>query len=389
MARRAFVAPCSLRPRPAVPISSSCLTHLHTCTHLHVRPTPRCAAHPASDTHDDDLVPNYGSPPNPQQTPSPPPKRKKRQLSAESRAKISAALKGKRKSAVHRENLRKRLSGEQNPMYGRKRSAETRAKISKSLTARNRGSVALDDADAGDLLSDTDAPTTSVDGQSNDNVNGLEIADTENLIGEAENLELWRERAQDSRLVKSIEKSENQGGRRTRKLPADSLQDDDIEEMLERVAKLDIPPENIARLIHKTVAGGQVNPSGWSTEESNSDGSGSANFDATGDKEQLQDELHIASETVRQDKPTPTIDPIDLDKLKFRPETRGRRKYKKRLKITPKDRPCRACTGGSGFIACPDCVGSIGVVSSKCTTCFGAGCVFCTECSGSGRVPIT
>lgn len=60
----------------------------------------------------------------------------KRTMSEESRAKISAALKGRAKSEAHKESLRKRFEGAQNPMYGRKMSKESRAKISETMTNR-------------------------------------------------------------------------------------------------------------------------------------------------------------------------------------------------------------------------------------------------------------
>lgn len=65
-------------------------------------------------------------------------KKPKRKMSDESRAKISAALKGRAKSEAHKESLRKRFEGAQNPMYGRKMSKESRAKISEAMTTRAR-----------------------------------------------------------------------------------------------------------------------------------------------------------------------------------------------------------------------------------------------------------
>lgn len=367
MLLHAFVVPCPFRLYPTRNASSTAAVSPRTnfrTTHV----APHCAQ--SSSQRHDELEPNHSGDDSEQRTPHIPPtdaedagtKRKRRQLSAESRAKISASLKGKRKSETHRENLRKRLSGEKNPMYGRKMSAETRAKISKSLTARNRGITP-------DMLDSENAPNDEQAGDSNRGNPDLTNGDSDEIpmIGEVENLQLWRERAQDSRLVKSIQSSENEEGKRRRKLPQDSLQDDDIEDVLERVAKLDFPPENIARLIHKTVVK-----------------SHSTDCDSINSAEANIPTQTTESNSDTQENPYPTIDPVDLDKLKFRPETRGRRKYKKKPKVPPKDPPCKVCCG-TAFTTCPDCVGLTGVISSKCTTCFGAGGIFCSECNGSGR----
>ena len=52
--------------------------------------------------------------------------------SAEARAKMSEAKKGKKHSAEHRAKISEAMKGENHPMYGKKHSAETRAKMSEA-----------------------------------------------------------------------------------------------------------------------------------------------------------------------------------------------------------------------------------------------------------------
>ena len=58
-------------------------------------------------------------------------------ISAETRQKMSEALKGRQFSAEHRKKLSEALSGENNPLFGRHHSEETRQKMSEALSGEN------------------------------------------------------------------------------------------------------------------------------------------------------------------------------------------------------------------------------------------------------------
>lgn len=147
------------------------------------------------------------------------PKKPRRQQSPESRAKISAALKGRPKSPAHREALRARFEGEGNPMYGRKLSKESRAKISAKMVGRTRKK--------------RETPHIT-----EPSVNQQAITDL-------------RDKAAKSRLFNETRKTKTTMPKR-RKL-AKELQDqaeaEEIEELLTIVASLDKPPENVAKTL--------------------------------------------------------------------------------------------------------------------------------------------
>lgn len=289
---------------------------------------------------------------------------KKRYLSAESRAKISAALRGRRKSDTHREKLRKRLSGEKNPMYGRKMSAETRAKISRSLSSWHRG-YPVDDDEVRDELAKTGKENDEVKENGEDEEGESEKMKVAKVspISEEENLKRWRERAETSRLMQSYKEAEDQkdGGRQRQ--VEDSIDEVEIDKVLERVAKLDMPPDNIARLIHQNhfrrSSGVDINA------ERNDEGSSK---DSKTPKEETEGRSS-----------TPITNVVNVIPP---PETRGRRKQKVR-KVEKKPPVCTKCNG-TGMIECPTCIGTIGVISANCPMCFGAGSIFCDACGGSG-----
>lgn len=209
-------------------------------------------------------------------------------MSPEARAKISAALKGRRKSDQHRENLRRRFGGDQNPMYGRKLSAESRAKISRALIARKQKKAGEEKKER-----------------------GLDKAVIEGL----------REKAESSRLLDPSKEGRKRPARRL----VDEREAEEIDSILERVARLDVPPENVVKAIRNNEKKKEVRRT--AKEEGVPD-----------DKDQLE----------------------------------GREK-------------CAACDA-SGMVACPECVGSFGVASSRCETCFGAGVTFCETCEGAGSI---
>lgn len=145
------------------------------------------------------------------------PKKKPRRLSVESRAKISAALKGRRKSLAHREALRARFEGDRNPMFGRKLSKESRAKISAAMAGR---------------------AARKKEGKA---VRKKEVS--EDAIHDL------REKAVKSRLL-AKDNANSLPKRRTReRLLLDQAEVEEIDQLLSRVARLDKPPDNVARTL--------------------------------------------------------------------------------------------------------------------------------------------
>lgn len=348
----------------------------------------------------------------------------KRQMSAESRAKISAALKGRRKSDSHREKLRKRLSGDQNPMYGRKLSVETRAKISQALTARKR--KIEDEQQLSELIDQQEQQRNVIIGHNKENGIGSdenttssasftlsssssgnstksasettekndsnlssssEIKGETNPISEKENLKRWRKFAENSRLVKSFQQGvdeEKKNGRKSRK-GNDDMQDSDIDQVLKRVAKLMEPPENVARLIHNTHARGttEINNSQNNNKNNNSNNSNNKNKNKiknnnSHNHNNNNNNDRTNSEIIQQLNPN-----LDAS-VKVKAETRGRRKRKVEKSVLDRSKKtCDACQGNC-LVDCPACVIGIGVITSKCATCYGSGGVFCSKCNGSG-----
>lgn len=151
----------------------------------------------------------------------------RRRLSAESRAKISAALKGRRKSAEHRENLRRRFGGDQNPMYGRKLSAETRAKISRSMSARRRGKKVVDEEEKSKESEELEVKNMSV-----------------NVLKEL------KEKVENSRLIQSTALPQLKRKRRTKKqILKDKQEEENLEQLLKNVEELHTPPEAVIKAI--------------------------------------------------------------------------------------------------------------------------------------------
>lgn len=146
-------------------------------------------------------------------TPSPRPARKRAPLSAESRAKISAALKGRRKSEEHRASLRRRFKGESNPMYGRTLSAESRAKISAALLGKKRACVPEEKKKPTDLRA----------------------------------LEGLREKARDSKLLARGDGKVLSLERRRKK----EKEGEKLESVLKRVASLQAPPDWVAKKVRE------------------------------------------------------------------------------------------------------------------------------------------
>lgn len=295
--------------------------------------------------------------------------RQRRYLSPESRAKISAALKGRRKSDSHREKLRQRLSGERNPMYGRKRSAESRAKISRSLTERHRK-----EGKNADKVEEEDAATVS----SRENLN------------DPETLKNLQDAAQKSRLVESIQRAgSRRGNARQPRDDYDDVKEQDVEHVLRRVARLDQPPENVARLLRETR---EKNQSKHQQTAVSNDGTMSNTTDL--DDPNMADDsrgkygLDI-TDVGKHSSGNGAVIENSAQKQKI---GRGRRKHKRPTsqtrthRKTPEKIKCDACKG-NGITDCPDCVGAFGLVSSRCPTCFGAGAAFCNKCDGVGLLP--
>ena len=243
-------------------------------------------------------------------------RRRRGGLSAESRAKISASLKGRRKSEQHRENLRRRFGGEQNPMYGKKRSEETRAKISRAMMeAKKRKREKAEEAKK-------KSPEATLDAMSGHSLDKL------------------RDQAVNSRLLSSAKGN----GRKVtpEKKARDEVEERRLEEVLDRVAKLDAPPESVKRTIRNTkkrrdVELGRKREKNCATNDGGRDGGNAEKAEA---------------ESV---------------------EKAGR------------DSECETCRG-CGLVRCPECVGSFGVTSARCELCYGAGSVFCGQCNGVGVV---
>lgn len=253
-------------------------------------------------------------------------KQVRRTLSSESRAKISDALKGRRKSESHKQNLSKRFTGSGNPMYGRKRSAETRAKISAALLARRHEKEKKDGKKVISNLPEE----------------GL----LESQITPA--MRKIKQQAIASRLVSSLTTGGND-----RRNP-DST-DERIDNILKRVANLDAPPDNVAKLIQET-------------EVKRRNGEN----DKDDQTAKIEDGGVIgALESVKQDMPR-----IMETERKATKKRNGRRKTT--------SIPCSECDG-RGMTMCERCVGTFGVTSMRCSACFGAGSVFCRACDGAGQ----
>lgn len=253
-------------------------------------------------------------------------KQVRRTLSSESRAKISDALKGRRKSESHKQSLSKRFTGSGNPMYGRKRSAETRAKISAALLARRQEKEK--DAEQKVLSSLPEGLPES------------QITPSMRKI---------KQQATASRLVTSLAAGTNN------KKNSDAV-DERIDKLLKRVANLDAPPDNVARLIHATKVqrrNGEHEMNGQTTEIDDND--------VVGAHERAEQKRSRLVQT-------------------------GKKGIKKRNgQIKSPSVPCSKCNG-RGMTICEQCVGMLGVASIRCPVCFGAGSVFCEGCDGAGQV---
>lgn len=233
----------------------------------------------------------------------------KKAMSPERRAKISAAMKGRKKSASHRENLRKRFVGRKNPMFGRKVSAETRAKISRSLSERKQRAADGDEDEAESQGEDADS-----------------------------SMEDWKQKALQSRLVESLQQSPSEK-KLKKKEARDDVEQTDLEALLDRVANLDAPPENVAKMLMKT----------------------RINREATG-----KQSSRSFKGSVRQ----------------YTRMSSGRRNDENDPKVYDN---CGTCDG-SGMVDCDKCVGAFGVVSSRCDNCCGIGSVYCQACEGVGQI---
>ena len=200
-------------------------------------------------------------------------------------------MKGRRKSAEHRESLRRRFVGDQNPMYGRKLSAETRAKISHAMSTRRRGKKVNDEEKKSKLS---------------------EALEVKNMS--ASTLKELKEKVENSRLIQSTALPPLSRKRLTKKQKLrDKQEEEHLEELLKQVEELHTPPEAVV----KAIAGSE--------------------------------KKRIVKENKKEEK-----------------------------------RKCSGCDG-SGMNPCVDCVGTFGVVSSRCERCFGVGSVYCETCQGVGQ----
>lgn len=254
-------------------------------------------------------------------------KQVRRTLSSESRAKISEALKGRRKSESHKQSLSKRFTGSGNPMYGRKRSAETRAKISAALLARRHE-------------------------KEKDNEQQIFSSLPEEGLAESQitpSMRKIKQQATASRLVTSLA-----AGVSNRK--NSNAADERIDDILKRVANLDAPPDNVARLIHKTKV--------QRRNGKNEDNEQTTEID---DNSVADAHEHMNQKRLR---PAQTV-------------KKGAKKRNGQIKLASV--PCVKCNG-RGMTTCEQCVGTFGVASIRCPACFGAGSVFCEGCDGAGQV---
>lgn len=249
-------------------------------------------------------------------------------MPAETRRKISAALKGRRKSPEHRESLRRRFEGSQNPMYGRKLSAESRAKISRAMAAKGK-----------------QKKQENIDKPDQDK----ESAKPKNKQVVEQTLDQLREKAVQSRLITSVVQPPQ---KRTRsRVCHDEMEAAHLDRILKRVASLDEPPEAVLRTLQKNRQSRQKN----------------------------MDERRAAkkSDTVGS-RPQSKGNSGNSDKNAFSDHGNTVDESKRNLQ-------CSVCKG-TGLMECPSCIGTFGVSSSRCDLCFGAGGVFCDTCQGVGSV---
>lgn len=251
-----------------------------------------------------------------------------RKLSAEIRAKISAALKGRRKSAEHRERLSKRFAGSRNPMYGKSVSAETRAKISAALLARQQKKLQQEEEQMRGMSAGDDSSTLET---------REEDPDSRNLLS----VEELREKALVSRLVSSL--SSEPSSLKTRR------SEENVDSILKRVANLNVPPDNVAKLIHET-------------------------------EEKRRANKHTApTENDSRDTKSPSISVVDNENVQQKRLSSQEESRKTFAETCPK---CK----GSGMTSCEHCVGTFGVPSTRCAVCFGTGSDFCKLCDGAGHI---
>ncbi|CAN8064168.1 unnamed protein product [Agarophyton chilense] len=242
--------------------------------------------------------------------------RKKRlPMPPETRKKISDALKGRRKSAEHRESLRRRFEGPQNPMYGRKRSAESRAKISRAMSEKAKQ---------------------------------RKPEKPEKPPVQEEALDQLREKAMESRLITSVT---NQPEKRLRNRSAfDELEAAHVDRILNRVARLEEPPESVAKRMKSNTEKRQLRAN--------------QRRDGNPSKQSVADER--------------------VSRLSHpRPKANGKASCISKAKKKAGTK-CSLCKG-TGLMACPRCVAA-GIPNSRCESCFGAGGVFCETCNGVGTM---
>ncbi|PXF40592.1 hypothetical protein BWQ96_09696 [Gracilariopsis chorda] len=249
-------------------------------------------------------------------------------MPAETRRKISAALKGRRKSPEHRESLRRRFEGSQNPMYGRKLSAESRAKISRAMAAKGKQ-------------------------KKQDNVDKPEQANSpakrKNKQLMEQTLDQLREKAVQSKLITSA--TQPPPKRKPNRILHDDLEAAHLDKILKRVASLDEPPEAVVRTLQNNRKRREKNT--LERRAANNRGRAASGPPSTG--------LSEKSDKKALPEPDKTVD------------------------ASERNCQCTVCNG-TGLMQCPNCVGTFGVSSSRCDLCFGAGGVFCDTCQGVGSV---